>query len=81
MEEYSKKFKSNTSTIMLCGIVFALAFLFAIVCFALNSDAGPFATVLCIFVGGPFYILLKNYKEITLYEDHMIVKLSKLLEF
>ena len=67
-------FKSNTNSIIFSGIAFLLTFVFAVVCLASDSSAGAFSLILCVFVGGPFSILLKNYREISMYEDRMEVR-------
>ena len=46
----------------------------AIICLASDSASGPVSVILCVFVGGPFSILLKNYRQIAMYEDHMEVR-------
>ena len=67
-------FNSNTTGITFFGIVFFLALIMAIICLASDSASGPVSVILCVFVGGPFSILLKNYRQIAMYEDHMEVR-------
>ena len=64
-------FNSNTTGITFFGIVFFLAFIIAIICLASDNASGPVSVILFVFVGGPFSILLKNYRQIAMYEDHM----------
>lgn len=67
-------FNSNTTGITFFGIVFLLAFVTAVICLTSDSESGPVSVILCVFVGGPFSILLKNYRQIAMYEDHLEVR-------
>jgi hypothetical protein len=69
----TETFKSNTTGIIFSGIVFFIAFVFAVICLASDSPSGPVSAILCVFVGGPFSILVRNYRAIAMYEDRMEV--------